>query len=201
MYTVPAKVPNKAKDLIATYETGEAYQQLDQPTTNGETVIAATNGEEPTSPGGGAKVRIRMSREVSVDELAQPGTARRLLQEFETKVQQAVAAGVEAPILRNPEARRSVFRQLRSSVAEQQQQQEEQTDAASPVAEAQPAVNGHEQQCNGCAHACEADELAVAPSTSSLPVVAAAAEEAAAAAEAVAAIETACNSAENQGTV
>lgn len=83
MYTVPAKVPIQAKQLIATFEKkGDAQS------------AAATNGGADADAAVG-----RLNREVSVEELAQPGTARRLLAEFETLVvRHSTTAAATTPV-------------------------------------------------------------------------------------------------------
>ena len=65
MYTVPAKVPIQAKQLIATFEKGE---------------VSSAGGDDGSTESG-----LRVSRQISIEELAQPGTARRLLAAFETR--------------------------------------------------------------------------------------------------------------------
>jgi len=76
-------MPIQAKQLIATFEKGEQLA-----TTNGN------DANEAVSPDGlGSSNGPKLNREVSLEELAQPGTARRLLSEFESKVKLSGVAG------------------------------------------------------------------------------------------------------------
>lgn len=74
MYTVPAVTNVQTKQLIANFEKGEVHVA-----TNGD--VSDEGLAEVTVNAGGVKV----NRELSVEELAQPGTARRLLLEFEAR--------------------------------------------------------------------------------------------------------------------
>jgi hypothetical protein len=117
MYTVPAKVPIQAKQLIATFE-------------NGGRPVATNDGTLEASDVQG----VRLNREVSVEELAQPGTARRLLQEFESRTKQSTS--VEAP-LKSPSFRTS--NRLSASDAESNDSQRNGSVMSAPASEIQSA--------------------------------------------------------------
>jgi len=73
MYTVPIKTSIQAKKLIETFEKGRVVNGV------------AADGIDDVDSAAGDVVSPIVKRELSVEELAEPGTARKLLEAFEVR--------------------------------------------------------------------------------------------------------------------